>query len=39
MLISLIKHQQRDVDKVYVYVLDPFESKYQLFINEREKNR
>ena len=37
MLLNLIKHQRPDIDKVYLYVKDPFESKYQLRINGREK--
>ena len=36
-LLNLIKHQQPDIDKIYLYVKDPFESKYQLFIIGREK--
>ena len=36
-LINLIKHQQPDIDKTYLLVKDPFKSKYQLLINEREK--
>ena len=36
-LLNLIKHQQTDTDKSYLYIKDPFKSKYQLFINEREK--
>ena len=39
MLLNLIKHQQTDIDKNYLYVKDPFESKYQLLINRREKVR
>ena len=35
-LLNLIKHQRPDIDKIYLYVIDPFESKYQLFINGRE---
>ena len=31
-LVNLIKHQQPDTDKIYLYVKDPFESKYQLLI-------
>ena len=27
-LLSLIKHQQPDIDKIYLYVKNPFESKY-----------
>ena len=37
MLLNLIKHQRPDIDKIYLYVKDPFESKYQLRINGREK--
>ena len=36
-LLNLGKHQQPDIDKIYLYVKDPFESKYQLLINGREK--
>ena len=32
----LIKHQRLAIDKIYLYVKDPFESKHQLLINERE---
>ena len=35
--LNLIKYQQPDIDKIYLYVKDPFESKYQLLINGREK--
>ena len=34
---NLIKNQQSDIDKIYLYVKDPFASKYQLLINGREK--
>ena len=27
----MIKHQRQDVDKIYLYVKDPFAAKYQLF--------
>ena len=37
MLLNLIKHQRPDIDKIYLYVKDPFESKYQLLINGRER--
>ena len=37
MLLSLIKLQRTDIDKIYLYIKDPFESKYQLLINGREK--
>ena len=36
-LLNLIKHQWPNIDKIYSYVMDPFESKYQLPINKREK--
>ena len=36
-LLNLIKHQRPDIGKIYLNVKDPFESKYQLLINEREK--
>ena len=36
-LLKLIKHQQLGVDKICLYIKDIFESKYQLFINGREK--
>ena len=31
-----MKHQLPDIGKIYLYVKDPFESEYQLLINERE---
>ena len=34
---NLIKHQQPDIDKIYLYIKDPCESNYQLLINEREE--
>ena len=37
MFLDLIKHQRLDIDKIYPGVKDPFGSKYQLFINGREK--
>ena len=37
MLLNLIKYQRPDIDKIYLYVKDPVESKYQLLINGREK--
>ena len=37
MSLNLIKHQQADIDKIYLYVKDPFESKCQLLINGREE--
>ena len=36
-LLNLIKNKQPDIDKIYLYVKDPFQSKYQLLINGREK--
>ena len=36
-LLNLIKHQRPDIDKIYLYAKDPFKSKYQLFLNGREK--
>ena len=36
-LLSLIELQQPDIDKTYLYVKDPFESKYKLLIKRREK--
>ena len=32
-LLNLIKHQQPDIDKIYLCVKDPFEPNYQLHIN------
>ena len=32
-----LKHQQPYIHKIYLYVKDLFKSKYQLFINGREK--
>ena len=37
MLLNLKKHQRLDIDKIYLYVKDPFKPKYQLLIKEREK--
>ena len=37
MLLNLIKYQRQDIDKIYLYVKDPFKSKNQLLINGREK--
>ena len=36
-LLNLIKHQWPDINKISLYVKDPFESKYQLLINGRKK--
>ena len=35
-LLNLIKHQQKDINKIFLYVKDPIESKYQLLIKGRE---
>ena len=37
MLLNLTKHQQPDIDKIYLYFENLFKSKYQLLINGREK--
>ena len=34
---NLTKNQRLDIGQVYLYISDPFESKYQLLINGREK--
>ena len=36
-ILNLIKHQWSDIDKIYLYVKDPFELKCQLLISRREK--
>ena len=36
-LLKLKKHQRPDTDKIDFFAKDPFKSKYQLLINEREK--
>ena len=36
-LLNFIKYEQSDIDKIYLYVKDPFESKCQLFTNGKEK--
>ena len=36
-LLNLIVHQQPDIDRFYLYLKYPLESKYQLLINGREK--
>ena len=38
-LLNLRKHQWLNIDKTYVYVKDPVESKYQLLFNVQEKVR
>ena len=37
MLLNAIRHQRADIDKIYLYIKDLFQSKYQLLINGREK--
>ena len=37
MLLNLTKHQRPDIDKIYLCVKDPFESKYQFLINGTEE--
>ena len=36
-LLNLTKHQRADIDNIYLFVKDPCKTKYQLFINRREK--
>ena len=36
-LSSLIKHQRPYIDKMYLYIKVPFQSKYQLLINWEKK--
>ena len=36
-LLNLIKNQRPEFEKIYLYIKDQFESKYQLLINKREK--
>ena len=38
-LLKVTKNQSPDIEKSYLHVIDPFESKYQLIINRREKVR
>ena len=35
-LLNLIGHQP-DIDKIYLYVKDPYEAKYKLLINKRKR--
>ena len=35
MLLNLIRDQRPDIDKIYLYVNDPFISNYQLLINRK----
>ena len=34
--LSNLLNNQADIDKIYLYVKDPFEAKYQFFISKRE---
>ena len=34
---NLIKIQRLNIDQIYLYIKDPFESKYQWLIDERKK--
>ena len=36
-LLNLMKYQRPDVNRIYLYVKDPFKSKYQLLLNRKEK--
>ena len=36
-ILNLIKYQRLDVGKIYLYIKNPFESKYQFLISGREK--
>ena len=36
-LLNLVKHQELDIGRIYLYVKDPCKWKYQLIINGREK--
>ena len=38
-LLNLIKYQRQDIDKIYLYVKDPFQSKNELLFNGGEKVR
>ena len=35
MLLNLIRHQQQNIDKIYLYIKDSFQSKYQLLLFNR----
>ena len=37
MLLDLIKNQLPDIDKIYLYVKNPFKSNYQILVNGGEK--
>ena len=32
------RNHQSDIDKIYLYAKDPYEAKYQLLFNKRERN-
>ena len=34
---NLIKHRRPDIEKIYLYIQDPFESKYQSLTNGTKK--
>ena len=36
---NLIYHQRPNIDKIHLYVKDPFKSTYQLLIKGRKKSR
>ena len=36
-VLNLIKHYKSHIDKIFLYIKDPFESNYQLLINRKEK--
>ena len=36
-ILNLIKHQRPDINEIYLFVKDSFESNYQLLINRRKK--
>ena len=36
MLLNVIKHQQPDIDKIFLYAKDLIESKHQLLFNGRQ---
>ena len=37
MLLNLIENQQPDIEKIYLYIQDPLESKYQSLTNGTKK--
>ena len=39
MLLNLIKYQRPDIDKIYLYVKDPFQSKNEFLFNGGKKVR